>query len=110
VDHIVQVLQAGILADRGCYLTHEATIRVNYVPTVRHHPTPENLLSCPKDEPHTGGKPLIDQKKEGGCDEYHGKDHRRRDHGFLAARPGDPRDLLADLLDKLGGARLCHAC
>jgi len=65
-------------------------------------------MSYPENKPHAGGKRLIDQKKEGGCDEYHGKDHRRRDHGFFAARPSDPRNFLADLLDKLGGTRLCH--
>src|SRR5262249_5048486 len=103
-------LLLGLLADRGCDLLLEARVDVNYIPTVSHHQTPEILMSHPKDQPHTGRKRLIHQKEEGGRDEYHGKDHRRRDHGFLTGGPGDSRYFLAHLLDKLGGTRLCHAC
>ena len=48
------------------------------------------------------GQHLIDGEEERRGDEYHQKHHPGRDQRLLAGRPGDPRQLLAHLLDEFG--------
>src|SRR5579884_857853 len=67
-------------------------------------------MSEPEDEPHAFRKRLIDQEKEGGGDEHHHEHRGGRDHGFLAAGPGDAGDFLAYLLNEFGYARFRHGC
>src|SRR5215472_1601097 len=62
----------------------------------------------PEDQPYASRKHLIHKKKKGGGDKHHREYHRGGDDGFLAARPGDTRHLLADLLEKLDWTRLRH--
>src|SRR5229473_4909811 len=66
------------------------------------------LLPQPEKHPHAVGQHLIDHKEENRGDEYHHEHHRRRDGGLLAARPGDPAQLLANLLNEFGGVGLGH--
>src|SRR5262249_56260914 len=103
VENRNQALLLGLLENRGLYLLLEAGINVDYIPSACH------LMSHPEDEPHPGRKHLINQEEEDRRDKYHSKNHCRRYHSFLSARPGHPRDLLANLLNKLGGTRLRHS-
>src|SRR5947207_8602811 len=62
----------------------------------------------PEDQPHPGGKDLIYDEEKDRRDKHHHKDHRRGDHGLLAARPRDAGNLLPDLLKKFDWTRLRH--
>src|SRR6266581_6375528 len=66
------------------------------------------LLPQPEKHPHAVGQHLIDHKEENRGDEYHHEHHRRRDGGLLAGRPGNPTQLLANLLNEFGGIGLGH--
>src|SRR5712691_10700378 len=66
------------------------------------------LLPQPEKHTHAVGQHLIDHKEENRGDEDHHEHHRRRDGGLLAARPGDPAQLLANLLNEFGGVGLGH--
>src|SRR5215467_2194020 len=62
----------------------------------------------PEDQPYASRKQLIHKKKKGSGDKHHHEYHRGGDDGFLAARPGDTRHLLTDLLEELDWTRLRH--
>src|ERR1700722_4267457 len=66
------------------------------------------LMPEPKQHPHAVRHHLIDDKEKPGGDEHHDEHHAGRHHGLLAARPGDARGLLADLLGKFGDVQFGH--
>src|SRR5579859_57132 len=52
---------------------------------------------------------LVDHEEKASGNEHHQKHHRRGNHGLLAARPGDARGLLANLLNKLSDTQFRHS-
>src|SRR5712671_1823385 len=107
LEALAQALLHGLLVDRRRHLLLEAGIDVNHVPVAR-HASMLQLLAQPEQHAHAIGQHLIDHKEENRGYEYHHEHHRRRDGGLLAGRPGNPGQLLANLLNEFGGVGLGH--
>src|SRR5580700_8626990 len=70
---------------------------------------PASRMPEAEDPAHAVRHDLVDHKEKPSSNEYHQKHHRRRDQGLLAARPGDARCLLANLLNKLCDTQSRHS-